>query len=108
MMLLKEESLPDLDMDMKEDWYWKLLTDKSLTNSNSAFSNDCDIGNCFLWNDNSVDSPFRGNLKEAIFNAVAAAFVEIVCCYWSVGSNNKNDNPCKVTNPNLADTIVTK
>ena len=35
MAILKEESLPDTDMDMKEDWYLDLLKDKSLSGGNS-------------------------------------------------------------------------
>lgn len=35
MMLLKEESLPNPDMAMKEDWYLDLLKDKSLSGGNS-------------------------------------------------------------------------
>lgn len=48
MMLLKEESLPNPDMAMKEDWYLDLLKDKSLSGDNSALLGEPGPGKAYF------------------------------------------------------------
>lgn len=47
MAILKEESLPDTDMDMKEDWYLDLLKDKSLSGGNSDLLGEPGLGKAY-------------------------------------------------------------
>ena len=68
MMLLKKESVPIPDMDMKEDWYLNLLTDKSLSGGNSVLLGEPGPGKAY------------GREEKAI------------------GYDYKNNNPCKLTN----------